>query len=182
MLYTLLMIAFLFLALLILFISFKFLVKISWFLGWIRGNAGLLFLVLSVAFALTGYDFRHFKPVPKEKPVLTVSFQKKADNAFMVTLSDESGSETRQLVNGEEWIVFADTLNWSHQFSGIGFTQGYRFKQFSTRLKESGKTGSEDGEVLSLKPESLFGVDAWQVVSMIEQFLPVVQAGTVNPG
>ena len=62
-------------ALLALLVAARILFDRHWFLGWLRGCAGLAFVAAAVLVALAAWDLRSYQALPSDHPLATLSFR-----------------------------------------------------------------------------------------------------------
>lgn len=176
MLYTILMVVFLVVALLLLAVAFKLLIKISWFAGWLRGNIGMAVLLLSVGVAIAAYDFRTFTSYKDNQQFLTVSLQSKGNDQYIATFAGKGSKQFEHLLSGSTWRLEADTINWSRRLQSMGFSGGYRLD--SLQLDPAGS--SEKSALINLQPEAVLGIDVVNVLELTQGYLPTMSAGKIK--
>ncbi len=72
------------LALLALAVAARILFDRHWFLGWLRGTAGMLFVALAALVALVlAWDLRSYALLKAERPLATLSFQAEGRRATL---------------------------------------------------------------------------------------------------
>lgn len=122
-----------FMALLALMVAARILFDRHWFLGWLRGTAGMLFVAIAALVALVAWDLRSYDPLPAERPLATLSFHKVAEQRYEVTLLQGS-DERRVELAGDLWQLDARVLDWKGLARLIGMAPGYRLQDLSGRF------------------------------------------------
>ena len=114
-------------------IGIKVLIKPTWILGWLRGTAGILLLLLAVLLGLSAVDFYSYKQLEKNQPIATLSFTQIEPKLFKVSVVDEAGHEAIYQLNGDLWQLDARILTWSSALARMGLLPGYRLDRISGR-------------------------------------------------
>lgn len=122
-----------FVALLALMVAARILFDRHWFLGWLRGTAGMLFVAIAALVALVAWDLRSYDPLPAERPLATLSFHKVAEQRYEVTLL-QGNDERRVELAGDLWQLDARVLDWKGLARLIGMAPGYRLQDLSGRF------------------------------------------------
>ncbi|MGK0499962.1 MAG: hypothetical protein ACJAYG_001607 [Oceanicoccus sp.] len=120
-------------AFLVVLVSARLLFKGSWFLGWLRGMTGLLFLSAALLLTFSALDFYSYKQLSKEQAIATISFTKLDSQQFQASLVDSDGVEQRYKLAGDLWQLDARIIKWHKSLAGIGLTPGYRLDRLSGR-------------------------------------------------
>jgi len=141
-----------FVALLALVVAARILFDRHWFLGWLRGTVGLLFVAIAALVALVAWDLRSYDPLPAERPLATLSFHKVAEQRFEVTLL-QGNDERRVELAGDLWQLDARVLEWK------GLAPGYRLQDLSGRFLAVEQQSL--GRKVALADE-VPGVDLWR--------------------
>lgn len=116
--------------LLCLMAGYKLLSSSSWIGGWLRGNIGILCVVLTGFFGLCVMDLRSYKPMFDDQTVATVSFREISKNQYEVRIVDAMGIENRYSIAGDSWYLSGNQFKWSKRLS-LGLGHGYRFHTIS---------------------------------------------------
>jgi hypothetical protein len=147
------------LAVLAILVAARILFSRHWFLGWLRGTCGLAFLLLAGLLGLVAYDLYSYKPLPQDKPLVTLSF--KADGPrYQVSLM-EDGRERSVTVEGDLWQLDVRLLQWKGLAALIGLQPGYRLERLSGRfLAIEQQSQAQHGPVALAK--SPYGIDLWR--------------------
>lgn len=147
-----------FLALLALLVAARILFDRHWFLGWLRGTAGLLFVALAALVALVAWDLRSYGALPDGRPLATLSFHKVSEQRFDVTLLE--GDEERHVeLAGDLWQLDARVLEWKGLARLIGMAPGYRLQDLSGRFLAVEQQAL--GHKVPLASD-LMGIDLWR--------------------
>lgn len=147
-----------FVALLALLVAARILFDRHWFLGWLRGMAGLAFIALAGLVGLVAWDLSRYDPLPQERPLATLSFKLLSPQRFEVTLL-EGGRERRVELAGDLWQLDARVLEWKGLARLIGLAPGYRLEDLSGRFLAVEQQAQ--GRKVSLAGDA-FGVDLWR--------------------
>lgn len=164
------------LAVLTLYFGARVLGKFGWFFDWLRGMVGLLLVAVAVVFVLVGLDLLTYKEIFSEKPLLTISIEKKAEQHFLVTLLDinESAEESYE-VFGDQWQVDARIIRWKGLLQTFGAKPGYRLDRLSGRYYSLEDERRKTRSVHSLA-SSEYGLDMWAWVQEHGRFMPFFDA------
>jgi len=147
------------LALLVLFIALRILFGGRWFLAWLRGTSGLVFLAAAVLVALVAYDLSRYQPLPANKPLLTLSFHRTA-NVYQVDIL-EGGVQRSVNLEGDLWQLDVRLLQWKGLAALIGLEPGYRLEKLNSRflsIEQQSQARYTQAELT----RSLYGIDLWR--------------------
>lgn len=133
MLYPILAGVIVFLAVVLAFYALRMLFRRNWLLGWLRGMAGLLLVVIAVLLAFIALDLNHYRQLQAEQAIATLSFEKQGDQYYQVTVVDADGNEQQFELMGDLWQLDARLLKWHDSLSRLGFSTGYRLDRLSGR-------------------------------------------------
>lgn len=147
------------LALLVLFVAVRVLFGGRWFLVWLRGTCGLVFLALAVVVGLVAYDLSRYHPYPTDKPLLTLSFHR-SGNLYQVDIL-EDGVQRSVNLEGDLWQLDVRLLQWKGLAALIGLQPGYRLEKLDSRflaIEQQTQARYTQAELT----QSLYGVDLWR--------------------
>lgn len=147
-----------FVGILLLWFAGKLLLRRGWLLGWLRGTAGLGFIVASGAFALAAVDIFSYRQV-EQGAVATLSFDALGTQHFRVLLVDAAGKESRYELHGDQWQLDARIFK-----STLALADGksaYRLDSLSGRYYALEDESQAAPVVHSLRA-SIGRVDIWQ--------------------
>lgn len=147
------------LALLVLFVAVRILFGGRWFLAWLRGTCGLVFLAVAVLVGLVAYDLSRYDPWPADKPLLTLSFHRTA-NVYQVDIT-EDGAQRSVNLEGDLWQLDARLLQWKGLAALIGLEPGYRLEKLNSRFLAIEQQSQARYTQVELT-QSLYGVDLWR--------------------
>lgn len=171
------------LALLIAVVAGRILFDRSWFLGWLRGTCGLVFLALALLVALVARDLWSYGELPEEKPLVTLSFKSVGQQSYQVTLL-EGGSERVVLLDGDLWQLDARLFRWKGLGELLGLQPGYRLERLSGRFLaiEQQALAQHPRAQLAASP---YGIDLWRWLRLAQRdfflFAPEAQRVTYLP-
>ncbi len=167
------------LALLAAFIALRILFNRSWFLGWLRGTCGLVFLALAGLIGLLANDVRSYAPIADDKPLATLSF--KAEGPVYRVSVLEGAKERTFTLEGDLWQLDARFLQWKGLAALIGLQPGYRLEKLSGRFLSIEQQTLAQHTRVQLA-ESPYGVDLWRWLRMGQRdlFMFDAQARRVN--
>jgi hypothetical protein len=148
------------LAVLALLVALRILLRAGWFLGWLRGTCGFLFLALAGLVGLVAYDLYGYSTLPRDKPLATLGFKADGPGRYQVTLLE--GAQERTLtLEGDMWQLDGRLIRWKGLANLIGLEPGYRLERLSGRfLSIEQQALAQHGRVALA--ESPYGVDLWR--------------------
>ena len=164
MVYLALTAVFILLALILVGLAVKTLIKPTWVLGWLKGTAGLLLLFSAILLALFSLDIYSYKPLLKNKSIANLSFTEVQPQQYKVTIIGEDGQERTYDINGDLWQLDARVLTWSDSLARMGLMPGYRLDRISGRYVSLEEEKSKPRSVHALytaKPV----VDVWEFLN-----------------
>lgn len=148
------------LAVLALFVAARILLARNWFLGWLRGTFGLVFLGVAALVGVVAYDLMSYGTLPEDKPLLILSFSADGPQRYRVNLQ-EGGEEREVVLEGDLWQLDGRLLRWKGLAALIGLQPGYRLEKLSGRfLAIEQQESARHAEVtLATSP---YGIDLWR--------------------
>lgn len=148
-------------ALLVLTLGGRLLLRRGWLLGWIRGTCGLALLALAGVVGVVAWDLRSYAALPppgEELAILDIEAQ--GSQRYRVSLQE--GERRRDLiVNGELWRLDARVLGWKGLAALIGLRPGYRLELLAARYRDVGRQDGGESSRIPLA-QSLYGIDLWR--------------------
>lgn len=173
MVYDGLALIFIVVALLIVLLASRFLLRSGWFLGWLRGMSGLLLVVLALVSGLLAWDVFSYQQLLNEKTIATISFEQLGNQHYRAVLVDSKGAEERFELRGDQWQLDARLLKWKGFVAAWGVTPGYRLDRLSGRYYSLEKERNSERTVYELHA-SRADVDVWYWLKLIQ--LPMLDA------
>jgi len=173
MIYTLLAFVFAGVAVLVIHRAITMLLAASWFMGWLRGMLGLSLLVIAVGAGLLAYDIYTYRPVLLEQPVATVSFEGTEPQHFTAVVVEQSGSEKRVSLHGDQWQLNARFLKWKGFLSSMDIKPAYRLDRLSGRFYDIQAESSETRTHHSITT-SFLGIDLWRFIYDHPKWFPII--------
>jgi hypothetical protein len=146
-------------ALLALLIAARILFNHNWFMGFLRGCCGLLFVAVAGFILLLANDLRSYQPLALENPLVTVSFQAQGPQTYQVSLQ-EGGTERLVSLEGDLWQLDARLLQWRGLAGLIGLQTGYRLEKLSGRFLAVEQQDRAQHAEVNLAPNG-YGIDFW---------------------
>ncbi|KSW27220.1 MULTISPECIES: hypothetical protein [unclassified Pseudomonas] len=146
-------------ALLALLVAARILFDRHWFLGWLRGCAGLAFVAAALALGLAAWDLRSYDALPAERPLATLSFQRLAPQRYEVKIL-EGDRERRVELGGDLWQLDVRIMQWRGLAALIGLDPGYRLQGLAGRyLAIEQQQAQARQQTLAQSP---YGFDLWR--------------------
>lgn len=141
-------------------LALKILFKGNWFLGWLRGTAGLLVLAFALLVGVVAYDLTQYNALPQNQPLATLTFKAEGAERYRVTV--RQGTEEEQVTfDGDLWQLDVRVLRFKGLAALIGLEDGYRLEKITGRFL------AIEQQALSQKPSALlasspYGIDLWR--------------------
>jgi len=162
-----------FIALLLLIVASKLLLRSGWLFGWIRGMVGLVFIVLTLAFALTAYDVLSYRQLSQPQHLATISFKQLAKQEFEAALVLTDGSEKNYTLKGDQWQMDARLIKWPDI---VGFSQikpAYRMDRIQGRYYSIDQQQQAGQTVFALERSPY--LDAWLLLNRYGRNLNLIR-------
>lgn len=153
----------------------KLLFRNSWFLGWLRGMFGLVFIGFAVVLAFVALDILTYKQLNKEQVIATLRFEKLAEQEYQATLISHDGWQKSYILYGDQWQLDARILKWKGFVSRWGVPPCYRLDRISGRYYSLDQERDKTRGVYSIS-QSEYNVDIWQWVNRGKNILPLLDA------
>lgn len=145
-------------ALLALLVAARILFDRHWFLGWLRGCAGLAFVALATLVGLAAWDLRSYQALPADRPLATLSFHQLAPQRFEVKVLEGNDERTVEL-SGDLWQLDARIIQWKGLAALIGLAPGYRLQSLGGRYLAMEQ--QEQARRIELADDG-HGIDLWR--------------------
>jgi hypothetical protein len=159
----------------VLVLAGKLLLKSSWFLGWLRGMIGLCLILGAIAISFGAADIYTYQQLSQEQIIANLSFDNVGPQQYRVLLIDQAGREQIHQLNGDLWQLDARILRWSNALSTLGFATGYRLDRLSGRFYSLEKEKNSKRTVYELGGGSN-SFDVWRLLKDYVQSTSVVNA------
>lgn len=174
MIYDGLAIGFAVLAVLVVFMAAKLLLRPGWLLGWLKGCFGFCLVALSVAVALMAWDVFSYQQLLSEKSIATLSFEKVDIQHYRAVLVDSEAREQRFELRGDQWQLDARLFKWKGPLAAMGLSPGYRLDRLSGRYFSLDKERNSERTVYELHSNPSSTIDVWRWANQMQ--LPVLDA------
>jgi hypothetical protein len=178
--YTILIVVCLLVAALIAFLAARLLISMRWVVGFVQGCFGLGLLALAAGIGICANDLSSYHPLASaDEPVANISFVKRDEQRFMVTVVDRAGHNLQVEVHGDMWQANIRMVDWSRYLKLAGVKPGYRIDQVKGRfyaLEQQRKAQHDDTPMI----DSRFGIDLWKGIYENSLFIPGVEASYRN--
>ncbi len=124
------------LAILLLLIALRVLLKGGMLAAIVRAVVGLALLGASVLLFLAGYDLLSYRALVQEQALVTLQFQKLEPQRYRVVVVESDGEQHRYHLNGDQWQMDARMLRWHPTLASVGFKSLYRLDRLSGRYAD----------------------------------------------
>lgn len=124
------------LAVLLLLLGLRILLKGGMVTAIVRAVVGLVLLGGSVLLFLAGYDLHSYRALIQEQAVVTLQFQRLEPQSYRVVLVESNGEKHRYYLNGDQWQLDARMLRWHPSLASIGLKSLYRLDRLSGRYAD----------------------------------------------
>jgi len=175
MIYTLISLLLAVIAAYLLFRTGRYLWRNDWFLGWIRGMVGLVFLGVAVTAGLVAWDIFSYKQILSEEKVCSVSFQKLDTQHYIATLTDVEGKAHQYDLRGDQWQIDARIVKWNGTLAKWGVKPAYRLDRISGRYFDLEKetSAARTAHAITASPQ---GMDVWLLLNKHANWMSAVDA------
>lgn len=162
-----------FIALLLLVIASKLLLRSGWLFGWVRGMVGLVFIALTLIFALTAFDVLSYRQLSQSKHLATISFKQLGKQEYSAALVLSDGSEKSYALKGDQWQMDARLIKWPDI---LGFSQikpAYRMDRIQGRYYSIDQQQQTGQTVFALETSTY--LDAWLLLNRYGRELNLIR-------
>lgn len=145
----------------LLLVAFRVLLNPRWFLGWLRGTAGLLLVFLAAIIAIGAMDYASYRQLSTETQIASISFTRVNDKQYTATVVETGGGQSKFQIYGDLWQIDARIIKWKGALARMGLAPSYRLARLSGRYYalEDERSGSKS--VFDINT-SKYGVDVWR--------------------
>lgn len=137
-----------------------------------RGLLGLVFLVLTLLLAGTGYSLRGYRLLSEETPVVDIDAHILSPQRWMLTLTWPDGRTRQVQLAGDDWRVEAVVLKWKLPALLAGVPPLYRLDRLSGRYDDAAQEAEAPRTVIALGQSGPF--DLLTLRKQYPQWLPEV--------
>lgn len=134
----------------------------DWFVQWLKGTAGFVFLGLAFFFLFSLWDIWSYQALNKESQLVTVSTYEMGPQEYDLTLADNEGKEQRFRVMGDQWQLDVRLLTWQGPIAALGATPLYRLDRLSGRYLSLEQ--ERNGERTLYQLHGAQGFDLWSLL------------------
>ncbi len=139
----------------------RYLIRTTWFKGWLKGMLGFSLLFCSAVLALVGVDFYSYQQLVSEKSVATLEFSQLDEQKFSAKILTSEGKQYNFDINGDQWQLDARIIKWPSAFGAVGVRPAFRLERISGRYYSWEKEQTEPRSVFPLD-EHNYSVDIWE--------------------
>lgn len=159
------------------YLGVRMLFRTGWFLSWVRGCSGLIFLAFAVSSVFIVIDLSSYKRLLSEQSLATLSFEKLGEQHYKLTvIYVEEGIEENYELHGDQWQVDARVIRWLGFFSALGAKPSYRLDRVSGRYYSLEDERRKERSVHQIIKSSNYGVDTWAWLQTHRGWVPWVDA------
>ncbi len=156
-------------AVLLLLVALRMLLRRNWLLVWVRGTLGFFVLFSAIVVALTAVDLHSYASATDESEVAVVRIEKLGDQQYRVTLtpSDLEPGESPEVydLRGDLWQLDARVITWGGPLKAVGLEPVYRLDRLSGRYLSLEQERSGERSVYAIRQsgvgDSGIGLDLW---------------------
>lgn len=175
MIYSIIAAVIVILALILCFFTCKMLAKSSWFLGWLRGMCGLLFLGSVVFLAFLAADVFSYKQLTAEQPIATIRFSQLSHQHYQASFIDSDGVKSEYELFGDQWQLDSRVIKWTNTVLGMGIKPGYRLDRIAGRYLSLDDERNKPRKVYGLN-QNIAGVDVWLWLNQADDNINLIDA------
>jgi hypothetical protein len=150
----------------------KLLFKKNWFLGWLRGSLGFLFIFCVFVMGSIAYDFYGYKQLVPEKNIATISFISLGEQHYAANFAENGKSQATFELHGDQWQLDSRIIEWEGFLSSLGLRPGYRLERISGRYLLLDEERSKKRTVHKVSSQS-DGIDVWKWLNKLETYTQV---------
>ena len=164
------------LAVVLLLLALRSLLRGGWLLGWLKGTLGFAVIALALIFALGAWDLSGYKAILSEKPLATISFKQIGDRRYLAVLIVAEGQNEQKFeLRGDQWQLDARILKWHDSLLRLGLKPGYRLSRLAGRYYLLDDERNAPRSVFDLY-SSAGGVDVWSWFNRVDSEVPWLDA------
>jgi len=164
------------LALVAVYFGLKLVGRGEWLLAWLRGCAGLAFLLLAILMLLVGLDLFSYDQLMQNKSLGTISFSKDGEQEYTAKLTlNHENTEEDYILRGDQWQIDARIISWTGVLKMFGAKPGYRLDRLSGRYYSLEDEHRKQRSVHQLNSSDYF-VDSWSWLQSSGNAVPLVDA------
>ncbi|WP_193075401.1 hypothetical protein [Pseudomonas sp. FME51] len=120
------------LALLLLYLTWRFGWRLDWLFGWLKGSLLLLLLLCCATAAVAAWELYQFRPIVDGERIATLELHETAPQRYEATLDASAGSQQLSL-EGDLWELEVQVLRWRGLLQVLGLEDGYRLDSLNGR-------------------------------------------------
>jgi hypothetical protein len=105
----------------------------EWFIQWVKGNLGILLILLGVLLGFAAVDAASYKQGRTDRPLYKVTIYQLSPQLYELEMEDENGRSERYEVGGEQWQLDVRVLSWWGPLADSGSLPAYRTEMLQGR-------------------------------------------------
>ncbi|MCK9237366.1 MAG: hypothetical protein M0Q29_07535 [Thiopseudomonas sp.] len=125
-------------AVLVLTLGLRILLRGNWFLAWLRGSFGIVIVLVAALSAAIAYDLSTYQQNLPSETLLHISISKSVDQRFELSVTGQELTEN-YVVEGDLWRLDVRELGWQGIAETIGLQPGYRLDRIKTIFSDKTK-------------------------------------------
>lgn len=156
------------------FFAFRLLLK-KWFLVWLRGCCGLLFIGIVILLLVVAVDVFSYRQLQQEQNIATIQFEKIQEQKFIATFKAINSEPKKYELLGDQWQLDSRVIKWSQAAGILGVKTGYRLDRLLGRYLLLDDERNKPRNVYELN-SSWVGIDTWHWLKQFDKHIPFVDA------
>lgn len=125
-------------AVLVLALGLRILLRGNWILAWFRGSFGIAIVLVAGLGAAIAYDLSTYQQDLPSETLLHISITKSVDKRFELSITNQELTEN-YVVEGDLWRLDVRELGWQGIAETIGLQPGYRLDRVKTIFADNAK-------------------------------------------
>lgn len=146
-------------AVLVLTLGVRILLRGNWFLAWFRGSLGIVIVLVAALGAAVAYDLSTYQQNLPSETLVRISISKSVDKRFELSVTRQARTES-YVVEGDLWRLDVRELGWQGLAEAIGLQPGYRLDRVKTIFSDNTRQPIARYTQAKLE-QSWFDIDLW---------------------
>ncbi len=150
-------------ALILLLLALRIMLRRGWFVAWLKGTLAVLMVVVAAGVGLAAADLYSYHSLAKQTEIATLSIEQLGKQRYRVSVFLPEGETRDYELLGDLWQMDVRVLKWKGPFANLGLEPGYRLDRLSGRYLLLEDERDRERSLYELSKSNM-GFDVWRLL------------------
>jgi len=150
-------------ALILLLLGLRIMLRRGWFLTWLKGTLAVGMVLVAAGLGLAATDLYSYHSLAKQSEIATLSVEQIDQQRYRVSVFLPQGEAQDYELLGDLWQMDVRVLRWKGPFASLGLQPGYRLDRLSGRYLRLEDERDRERSLHQLSGSNT-GFDVWRLL------------------